>query len=283
MKNYDLHCHSTASDGLLAPADLVSLAAQRGVDVLALTDHDDTAGLDEAAIAAASNGIEFVPGVEISVTWENHSLHIVGLRIDPANPALCEGLASIRSGRLARARRMADDLAGVGIGGTFEDAIAHAGNPNMIGRTHFARCLVERGLARDVKGVFRRYLVRGKPGYTPHAWPTLESAIGWINGSGGQAVIAHPGRYDLGPNVLARLLGQFRDCGGSGIEVVTSNHTGDQIRMFAERARQYGLMASRGSDYHGPGETYVEPGRIPPLPESCVPIWRDWPVLVPSA
>ena len=275
--NFDLHSHSTVSDGLLSPAELVAWAVRRGIDALALTDHDDVAGLDEAGRAAAAAGIRFVPGVEISVSWMTHTVHIVGLCIDPTAPALVGGLAGIRAGRLERAVRMAESLARSGIGGTLDAAVALAKNPNIVGRTHFARHLVQRGCAKDVKSVFKKYLVKGKPGYTPHAWAGLADAVGWVRAAGGQAVLAHPGRYDMGPNVMARLLENFRAAGGVGIEVVTGNHSHDQMRTFARRAGEFGLLASRGSDYHGPGESWVDPAGLAQLPADCIPIWRDWP------
>jgi len=274
--NYDLHTHSSVSDGLLTPAELVAWAARRGTDVVALTDHDEVGGLDEALAAAEAAGIGFVPGVEVSVSWESHTLHVVGLGIDPRAPALRDGLAEIRAGRLERAARMAESLARAGIGGTFDAAVALARNREMVGRTHFARHLVERGYAKDVKSVFKNYLVKGKPGFSPHAWAALDEAVAWIVTAGGRAVIAHPGRYGLGPNVLARLLETFRAAGGTGIEVVTGNHTRDQIRDFARLAVRHGLLASRGSDYHGPGESFVDPAGLPPLPPECVPVWHDW-------
>jgi 3',5'-nucleoside bisphosphate phosphatase len=274
--NFDLHSHSTVSDGLLSPEDLVAWAARRGVEVLSLTDHDDVGGLAAARCAARAAGIGFVPGVEVSVTWGPHTLHIVGLGIDPDAPELAAGLAAIRHGRRLRAERMAESLARCGIRGVLEGALAYATNPNLVGRTHFARYLVERGCAKSVKSVFKHYLVKGKPGYVPHAWAALGDAVAWIRAAGGQAVIAHPARYDLGPNAMARLLEEFRALGGVGIEVVSGNHTRDQVRTYARRAAEFELLASRGSDYHGPGESWVDPAGLPFLPPDCVPIWRDW-------
>jgi predicted metal-dependent phosphoesterase TrpH len=283
MLDYDLHCHSTVSDGLLSPSELVTRAAERGVKFLALTDHDDVDGLEEAAQAAAQHGITFINGVEISVSWRSHTLHIVGLRIDPKNPALVEGLHGIRSGRRHRAELMADSLARCGIGGVLDGAYRYAANPDIIGRTHFARYMVEAGHCKDVASVFKRYLVKGKPGYVPHQWAELQDAINWIRGAGGIAVLAHPGRYTagrkaMGKSTLQELLQEFTEMGGQGIEVVTGSHTPPQYAEFARYATQYGLLCSCGSDYHGPGESYRDLGRLPDLPLECKPIWDAWDV-----
>lgn len=281
MLDYDLHCHSTVSDGLLTPAELVARAAERGVKFLALTDHDDVDGLAAAAEAAALHEITFINGVEISVTWRTHTLHIVGLRIDPKYPALAEGLRGIRSGRRHRAELMAESLARSGIGGVLEGAYRYAANPDIIGRTHFARFLVEAGHCKDVGSVFKRYLVKGKPGYVPHQWAALQDAINWIRGSGGIAVLAHPGRYTagrkaMGKSTLQELLAEFTEMGGRGIEVVTGSHTPPQYAEFARYATEFGLLCSCGSDYHGPGESYRDLGRLPDLPLECKPIWSAW-------
>lgn len=282
MMNFDLHCHSNISDGVLTPADLVQRAAEKGVDVLALTDHDDIGGLAEAAQAAREASIGFVNGVEISVTWSGVTLHVVGLNVDPDSPNLQTGLAEIQHGRRARAERMGRELGKHGIVGAFEGALQHASNPRLVGRMHFARFLVEQGLCKDVRSVFKKYLVRGKPGYVTHEWTTLENAVSWIRGSGGQAVLAHPGRYDLKGKATRRLLGEFKAMGGEGVEVVTGSHTPDQHALFAELAEFYGLLASRGSDFHAPGE-YRELGGGPALPLKCTPIWHNWIIKQPNA
>lgn len=276
MPNIDLHSHSTASDGILSPTQLLAHAASRGVQVLALTDHDDVAGLVEADFAAHEENILLIKGVEISVTWHGRTLHIIGLGIDPSHAPLAKGLQKIRDGRTERARLIAAQLDKFGIHGSFEGSCAQAGESKLIGRTHFARFLVESGHAKDVRSVFKKFLVKGKPGYTPHIWATLEEAIGWIRGSGGQAVIAHPARYKLGKNLLEQLFHDFCELGGTGIEVVSSSHTPDQIRQFARLATRFNLLASSGSDYHGPGESYFDLGRLPSLPSECTPIWHDW-------
>jgi hypothetical protein len=274
MLNADLHCHSTVSDGVLSPSAVVTRAAARGVELLALTDHDDLSGLDEAAAAAAGAGIRFVPGLEVSVTWGGNSVHIVGLGIDASHEPLREGLAEIRAGRAGRARRMADALEAIGIGGALDGARRYAGNPALISRTHFARLLVERGCAKDVRGVFEHYLVKGRPGYVEHRWATLAGALAWIRGAGGIAVLAHPGRYRIGRAQLQALVGEFRDLGGEAIEVSSGAHGPEQTRDIARIARQFGLLASRASDFHAPDESPVDLGATPDLPEDLAPVWQ---------
>ncbi|MBI2960151.1 MAG: PHP domain-containing protein [Betaproteobacteria bacterium] len=272
----DLHCHSSASDGLLSPRDLVLRARANGVDVLALTDHDEVAGLAEASQAARECAIVFVDGVEVSVTWGGITIHVVGLRIDPSHVGLNQGLGAVRASRLARARRIARALDGAGIAGSLEGALAYAANPNLISRTHFARFLVEKGCAPDVRTVFQRYLVSGAPGHVPHQWAALADAVGWIRSSGGTAVIAHPGRYKLTGEQMRVLLGEFRDLGGEGIEVVTGNYSPQQAADFGRLALEFGLLASRGSDFHGPGESRVDLGKMPALAADLKPVWHDW-------
>ena len=281
MLDYDLHCHSNISDGSLTPTELVNRAAGRGVKVMALTDHDDVDGLDEARAAAVKHGMTFINGVEISVSWRTHTLHIVGLGIAPEYPPLAEGLRSVSSGRGERAKKMADELAKAGIGGVLQGAYQFAENPNMIGRTHIARYLVEAGHCKDVKSVFNRYLVKGKPGYVPHQWAALADAIGWIRGSGGVAVLAHPGRYMAGRNGMGKktmqeLLAEFVELGGQALEVVTGSHTPEQYAEFARYAEEFVLLASCGSDFHGPGESYRDMGRLPDFPLGCRPVWEAW-------
>lgn len=272
----DLHSHSTVSDGLLPPDALMLYAYERGVRLMALTDHDDVDGLLPAAAQARKIGMQFINGVEISVTWNRRTLHIVGLRIDPEHTELRAGLQGIRDSRHNRARGMADSLAKVGITGSLEGAYAHATQDGIITRSHFARFLVEKGFAKSVGAVFKRFLVKGKPGYIEHRWASLEEAVGWINASGGTAVLAHPGRYDLGRTNMLTLLHEFREMGGKGIEVVTGSHTPEMVPHFARLAHQFDLLASAGSDYHGPGQSYFELGLLPDLPAMCTPVWHDW-------
>jgi len=271
----DLHSHSTVSDGLLSPRDLVERAYGRGVELFALTDHDEVSGLAEAEATARAVGLRFVHGVEISVTWSATTVHVVGLGIDPDHGPLRHALAQVRSGRTERARQMAEGLAAAGIPDAYDGALRFVRNPELISRTHFARHLVESGICRDVREVFKRYLVVGKPGYVPHEWAQLPDAVAWIGAAGGVAVLAHPGRYRVGDMKLRELVHQFKDAGGVAIEVVTSNHTAEQARFFARMALELELEASRGSDFHGPGEAEnVELGVVAPLPAGLTPVWH---------
>lgn len=275
---YDLHTHSHYSDGQLTPDDLVARAAASGVQVLALTDHDVTAGLAEAEAAAQRAGIALVPGVEISVTWGTQTVHIVGLRVDAAHSELQRGLARLREFREWRADEIGRRLAKAGI----EDATAGArrrAQRGLVSRTHFAQFLVAAGHAPDMRGVFKKFLVHGKPGHVPGQWATLTEAIGWIRASGGLAVLAHPARYKLTATRLKKLLGEFRDAGGEALEVISGSHSRDDAFRFAHFAQHYGLLASAGSDYHGPQNCYFDLGPLPPLPDGCTPVWEHWPGL----
>lgn len=269
---YDLHCHSTASDGSLAPAQLVELASRNQVDVLALTDHDVTHGLAEAASTAAEKGIQFIPGIEISVSWRHQTIHIVGLGIDEQNQQLQQGLQQILDFRQQRAELIARRLEKAGINGALEGAKQYAGG-QILSRTHFARFLVENGYAKDMKKVFRKFLTRNKPGYVPGQWASLEEAMGWISVSGGIAVLAHPARYDLSAGRLREFLADFKELGGIAMEVVSGSHGKDDIIRMAELADFFQLAASCGSDYHGPENAYREPGQLPAMPEKCQPLW----------
>ena len=276
MLHYDLHSHSTYSDGLLDPGALVRRAASRGVDFLALTDHDELAGLAEARAAAAEAGITLVNGSELSASWDDLTIHVVALRIDPADPTLVRGLESIREGRRTRARRIADSLAAAGVPDPFEGALKFAGSERLITRSHFARHLIEIGRARDIRDAFARFLTPGKPGHVTHAWATMTEAIGWIRGAGGQAVLAHPGRYKVDERGMRRLLTEFRDAGGEAIEVLSGAHSSAQTAEYARYARVLDLKASSGSDYHGPGESTTDLGDLPSLPAGVVPVWAGW-------
>ena len=276
MENFDLHNHSTSSDGLLSPTELIELASRTGADAIALTDHDTTTGLAEAAEAARAAGIGFVPGVEVSVTWGETVLHVVGLQIDPESAELRQGLDSIRAGRLGRAKRIGDALAKLGFEKTFDAALALAKDERMLSRTHFARHLVERGAVRDIQAAFDKYLAKGKPAYVSHRWAELENAVRWIRASGGTAVLAHPGRYDLKPMMREEMLKQFKALGGAAIEVVTGSHRPEQYALWQREALEHGFLASRGADYHGPGESPCEPGRLAPLHGSLTPVWSTW-------
>ena len=275
--NADLHCHSTTSDGLLAPAAVVARAVANGVDLLALTDHDEVGGLDEARMAAEKAGMRFINGVEISVSWgDDQTIHIVGLNLDHRHPGLMAGLARVRSGRDARAGLMAEELAKAGIDGVYAGALKYVGNPALISRSHFARYIVERGFAPDVKTVFDHWLAKGKPGYVRHAWAELQEAVGWIRAAGGIAVIAHPGRYRLTAAERRELYIAFKGCGGQGIEVVSGSSNESEIREIAGIAREFGFLASRASDFHGPGESWIDLGRMVQLPPDLTTVWADW-------
>lgn len=272
--NADLHCHSTVSDGLLAPAELVRRASGNGVELLALTDHDEIGGLAEADAAAQQAEMRFVSGVEISVSWgDDQTVHIVGLGFDAAYEPLVQGLARVRSGRDSRAQRIAAELDKVGIHGAYEGALRYAGNPALISRSHFARYIVELGHAKEVKNVFDWWLAKGKPGYVAHPWATMEDALAWIAGAGGVAVVAHPGRYRLSRGEMGEMLSKFKELGGVGIEVLSGSHNEEHVKEYAHLARHYGFLASRGSDFHGPGESWVDLGRLPDLPGDLQPVW----------
>jgi predicted metal-dependent phosphoesterase TrpH len=276
MLKVDLHCHSSVSDGILAPADVAAYARKGGVDAWALTDHDEIGGIKAARTAAAALGMRFVPGVEISVTWAGETVHVVGLQIDEDDPGLVQGLADTRNGRDARGREIGARLEQAGIPGVYEGALKYAGNPDLLSRTHFARYLVDVGACASTAEVFRKYLTEGKPGYVPHRWASLADAVGWIRGAGGIPVIAHPGRYRFDDTAEGALFDEFRQLGGNAIEVVTGSHTPDQYLVYAETARRYGFLASRGTDFHGPGESRVEFDKLPPLPSGLKPVWHDW-------
>ncbi len=261
---------------MLPPRDVAARAHAGGVAFWALTDHDEVGGQAEACAAAEALGMRYVPGVEISVTWAGQTVHIVGLQIDPACPALVQGLAATRSGRAARAQDIGEALAAVGIEGAYEGALRYVGNPDLISRTHFARWLVDQGRCKTIGDVFGEYLGEGRPGYVGHRWARLSDAIGWIRAAGGIPVMAHPGRYNYTQVQHDALFDEFKQLGGAAVEVVTGSHTPDQYRRYVDVAHHYGLLGSRGSDFHGPGEGRVELGSLPPLPSSVTPVWHDW-------
>jgi 3',5'-nucleoside bisphosphate phosphatase len=271
--NADLHCHSTASDGTLAQEDLAQRAKDNGVALWALTDHDEIAGIDVAQQAARDLGLGFTTGVEISVSFAGVTVHIVGLGFDHRHPDLVAGLAATRGGRAQRARDMAAELAKVGIKDAYEGALQYVGNPDLISRTHFARHIVDVGMARDTHDVFRKYLADNKPGFVPHKWAALRDAVSWITGAGGVAVIAHPARYGLSPTAEYALFSEFKAHGGQAVEVVTGSHSEAEYIKYADTAREFGLMASRGSDFHSPTESRIDLGTLPPLPKGLTPVW----------
>jgi predicted metal-dependent phosphoesterase TrpH len=272
--NADLHCHSVVSDGTLSPEELAQRAKAHGVTLWSLTDHDEIGGQARAAAAAAACGLDYLTGVEISVTFLQQTVHIVGLGFDASDASLAEGLQQTRGGRAQRATEMAADLARVGIPGTFEGALTYAGNPNLISRTHFARFLVETGICKDTYEVFRKYLTEGKPGFVEHRWASLKDAVRWITQAGGMAVIAHPARYKFSANEELALFTEFKGHGGQGVEVVTGSHSIAESANYAAMALEFGLAASRGSDFHSPGESRTELGALPDLPAQLTPVWQ---------
>ena len=273
LLNADLHCHSTVSDGTLAPEVLAARAKANGVELWALTDHDELGGQHRAIAAARALGLPYLTGVEISVTFANVTVHIVGLGMDPDDRALLDGLRATRGGREQRAREMAEGLAQVGIKGAFEGALRYVGNPDLISRSHFARHLVDTGVCRDIPEVFRKYLSEGKPGFVPHRWAALGDAVRWITGSGGVAVIAHPGRYKFTATEEYALFSEFKQHGGQGAEVVTGAHSQAEYAKYAGFCTEFGLVASRGSDFHSPDESHTDLGKLPDLPGSVTPVW----------
>ncbi|MBC7993632.1 MAG: PHP domain-containing protein [Rhizobacter sp.] len=272
--NADLHCHSVVSDGTLEPEALAARARANGVDLWALTDHDEVGGQHRAREAAGVHGMAYLTGTEISISFADTTVHIIGLGFDPDNVALQTGLRATRGGREARARDMAASLAQVGIHGAFEGALRYVSNPELISRTHFARHLVESGVCNDTYEVFRKYLVEGKPGYVPHRWASLGDSVRWITQAGGIAVIAHPGRYKFTPNEEYALFSEFKTHGGQGVEVVTGSHTTSDYSKYADTALEFGLLASRGSDFHSPAESHIDLGALPALPKKLTPVWE---------
>ena len=272
--NADLHCHSVVSDGTLSPEALAARAKAQGVELWSLTDHDEIGGQHRAAAAARAQGLAYLTGTEISVTFADTTVHIVGLGFDADNAQLVQGLRATRGGRGDRALEMAEQLAKVGIYGAYEGALRYAGNPELISRTHFARFLVESGRCKDTGEVFRKYLTEGKPGFVPHRWASLGDAVRWITQAGGQAVIAHPARYRLSPTAEFALFSEFKEHGGQGVEVVTGSHSAAEYRTYADMAQEFGLAASRGSDFHSPEESHTDLGDLPYLPGNLTPIWE---------
>ena len=271
--NADLHCHSVVSDGTLTPEELAARAAANGVELWALTDHDEIGGQHRARAAAHANGLKYLTGTEISVTFANETVHIVGLGFDPDDAEMQRGLHDTRGGRGARAREMSDQLAKAGIKDAYEGALKFVGNPELISRTHFARFMVESGACKDTNEVFRKYLTEGKPGFVPHRWASLKDAVQWITRAGGLAVIAHPARYKFTANEEFALFSEFKAHGGRGVEVVTGSHTAAEYVRYAETAREFGLAASRGSDFHSPAESHTDLGQLPYLPGELTPVW----------
>lgn len=272
--NADLHCHSVVSDGTLTPEALATRAKANGVELWALTDHDEIGGQHRARAAAHAQGLHYLTGTEISVTFAGITVHIVGLGFDADDPGMVDGLRATRGGRGQRAREMSDGLARVGIRNAYEGALKYVGNPELISRTHFARFLIETGACKDTNEVFRTYLTEGKPGYVPHRWASLGNAVRWITEAGGAAVIAHPARYKFTPNEEYALFSEFKAHGGRAVEVVTGSHTPPEYVKYAAMATEFGLAASRGSDFHSPDESHTDLGTLPYLPGGLTPVWE---------
>jgi 3',5'-nucleoside bisphosphate phosphatase len=272
--NADLHCHSVVSDGTLTPEQLAARAKANGVELWALTDHDEVGGQDRALAAAQANGMKYLTGVEISITFANKTVHIVGLGFDAHDEQLQKGLRQTRGGRGERAKEMSEGLAKVGIHGAYEGALKYAGNHELISRTHFARFLVETGACQDTNEVFRRFLTEGNPGFVPHRWASLKDAVQWIVQAKGMAVIAHPARYGFTPNEEFALFTEFKNHGGQGVEVVTGSHSVAEYVTYADTAKEFDLFASRGSDFHSPSESRIDLGTLPWLPGQLTPVWE---------
>jgi predicted metal-dependent phosphoesterase TrpH len=274
LTNADLHSHSNVSDGTLSPEDLAARAHAQGVELWALTDHDEISGLHRARDAALAVGMDWLAGTEVSVSFAGETVHIVGLGFEPDDAALQAGLAATRGGRRERAQRMAEGLAAAGVPGAFEGALRYVGNPDLISRTHFARYLVESGVCSDTYEVFRRFLTDGKPGYVPHQWARLGDAVRWITQAGGVAVIAHPARYKFSPSAEYALFSEFVAHGGRGVEVMTGSHSEAERLRYADMALEFDLLASRGSDFHSPTESRTDLGTLPDLPGRLRPVWE---------
>ncbi len=274
LLNADLHCHSVVSDGTLTPEALAARAKANGVQLWALTDHDEVGGQERAIASAKALDMKYLTGVEISITFAGKTVHIVGLGFDHTNTDLVQGLRNTRGGRAERAKEMSDGLAKVGIQGAFEGALKYAGNHELISRTHFARFLVESGVCKDTSEVFRKYLTENKPGFVPHRWASLENAVNWITGAGGVAVIAHPARYGFTANEEFALFTEFINHGGRGVEVITGSHSSADALQYADTALEFNLAASRGSDFHSPDESHTDLGTLPWLPGQLKPVWE---------
>ena len=276
MLNIDLHTHTSRSDGLFSPEELVRRAHMNGAQALAVTDHDMVKGVAQARQACSQFGLHFVPGVEISITWNGRSVHIVGLQVDENSAEFIGNLDANRNGRVERAQEISKKLEDLGIYGAFEGVLAQVADPIVISRKHFSRFLVDAKVCSTPTEAFDRFLKLGRPAYVFHEWTTLEKALQWIKDAGGIAVIAHPGRYEISETALLRLFDEFKEMGGTGIEVVTGSHARARYPYFAKLARRYGFLASAGSDFHAPGENYLDVGILPDLPSGLTPVWHDW-------
>ncbi|HFD12462.1 MAG TPA: PHP domain-containing protein [Crenotrichaceae bacterium] len=270
--SYDLHTHTNASDGTLTPEALVQQAHDAGITTLAITDHDTTTGLEEAHRIAKQLNLRLINGIELSVSWSQTVIHIVGLNIDPGSLPIQQGTIELNRLREIRAIKIGESLAKSGFENAYTGAKSLAGDATIT-RSHFAQYLVTQGCAKNVSKVFKHYLVRGKPGYVATQWASLENAVSWITQAGGIAVIAHPHRYKIGNKRFQNLLEDFKQYGGQAIEVVCSNSSQKDIVKFSRLSQRYHLLASVGSDYHGPHQNWNGLGKLPVLPNNLTPVW----------
>ncbi|HSM31643.1 MAG TPA: PHP domain-containing protein [Woeseiaceae bacterium] len=270
---YDLHSHSTASDGSLEPDALLVLAAECGVDALAITDHDTLSGFDRVDISVSRTRL--IPGIEFSTTWRKYGVHIVGLNVDPACAALRGGVHRQQQSRHERARLIAQKLRSKGLPDMLDDVLQIAGG-EPVGRPHFAEHLVRAGIVKDTRAAFRKYLGAGKPGDVRRCWASLPEVVGWIVGAGGTAVLAHPAKYGLTKTKLRALATDFRAAGGEAIEVVCGQQSANTTAHLARLANELDLAASCGSDFHHGDNAWSRPGRFPPLPQGVRPVWTTW-------
>lgn len=275
---YDLHCHSTASDGSLTPEAVVQRAHARGVGALALTDHDTTIGLAEAAEAARSFNMRFIAGIELTAQWQGRSLHVLGLNIQPNHPSVQQAQAHQWGLRTERALAIAQKLSQLNLRGALEGAQRYAGQ-GVICRPHFAQFIVDSGAAPSVNAAFKKYLAANKPADVKVNWPSLMQVIQWINDAGGIAVLAHPDKYTLTRTKLNQLLQAFTAEGGRGLEVISGRQLPGIADRLAVLAHTYNLLASCGSDFHHPNQPWQELGSFGKLPHICQPIWQAWPTL----
>lgn len=273
QSSIDLHAHSTASDGELSPTELVQLAAKNGIKTLALTDHDTVSGLAEARAAAAEHDITLINGIELSTCWDNKSIHIIGLNIDADNKAMIDSTTRLNQLREERAIIIGKKLAKAGIKDAYENAKELAGD-GTVTRQHFAQFLVKNGNAKSFSDVFKRYLVKGKPGYVSVKWPELSDTIKNIQSAGGVAVIAHPLCYKMTATKLRKLITEFKTLGGQAIEVVSGNNNMNEITTVTNYAKRYDIAASLGSDYHNDKSPWTKLGNLAPLPAELKPIWE---------
>ena len=275
---FDLHSHTTASDGRLTPEELVARAVERRVDVLAITDHDTVAGLPaaEAAVAAQNLPITLIKGIEISTLWHNFDIHIVGLQIDPEHSALVALIDEQAARRDARATLMGERLEKNRMPGALAGARAIA-NGATLTRAHFAQWIVEQGYAKNMQAVFKKFLTRNNPGYVPPDWCSIAEAVEVIHQAGGVAVLAHPGRYNMTAKWIKRLLTAFKEAGGDAMEVALPQQSPTERRLLGDYAIDFQLLASQGSDFHY-ASPWTELGRNLWLPKGVTEVWQGWSV-----